>query len=108
MGSVHARISLLVLSVLNASQGFIDSLTVIVGYFEYIKFFWKIYEKVSFLACNCIGPGTINSSCDSNGICFCKTNFIGSKCTKCKPGYYGFPDCYCKACDLYHCFVNFD
>ena len=39
MGSVHARISLLVLSVLNASQGFIDSLTVIVRYFEYIKFF---------------------------------------------------------------------
>ena len=35
MGSVHARISLLVLSVLNASQGFIDSLTVIVRYFEY-------------------------------------------------------------------------
>ena len=27
------------------------------------------------------------------GQCRCKPNVIGRQCTRCKPGFFGFPDC---------------
>ena len=51
------------------------------------------------LECQCDENGSTNlDSCESiGGQCSCKDNVIGRQCTKCKPGFYGFPDC--KQCD---------
>ena len=51
------------------------------------------------LECQCDENGsTVLDSCESiGGQCSCKANVIGRQCTKCKPGFYGFPDC--KQCD---------
>ena len=46
-----------------------------------------------YIDCNCKITGSNSLSCDSNGVCSCKTNVIGAKCTACKSGYYGFPNC---------------
>lgn len=46
------------------------------------------------LDCNCDSTGSVASSCDKiGGQCKCKENVIGRQCTRCKPGYFGFPDC---------------
>ena len=41
----------------------------------------------------CDSHGSTSSLYDLNGICTCKTNVIGKKCTSCKSGYVGFPNC---------------
>ena len=43
--------------------------------------------------CDCNNQGSTSKECNSSGNCFCKLNVIGSKCTNCKLGYFGFPDC---------------
>lgn len=45
--------------------------------------------------CECNQEGSITSdNCEIfGGQCECKSNVVGRQCTKCKPGYYGFPDC---------------
>jgi laminin, alpha 3/5 len=46
--------------------------------------------------CNCDPFGTesnSNNCAKFGGQCKCKSNIIGRQCTKCKTGYYGFPDC---------------
>ena len=45
------------------------------------------------LACDCNTQGSNKTSCDSEGICTCKVNISGDKCTKCKPGLFPFPAC---------------
>ena len=45
------------------------------------------------LACGCNSVGSISIECDADGICNCKTDVIGDKCTSCKPGYSEFPSC---------------
>ena len=45
------------------------------------------------LACECNSSGSTSSNCDANGICDCKADVIGDKCTTCKPGYSEFPSC---------------
>ena len=32
-------------------------------------------------------------SCSSSGVCTCKSNVVGTKCTACQSGYFGFPNC---------------
>ena len=44
-------------------------------------------------ACDCNDNGSDSSICYSSGQCVCKTNVIGKKCTHCKSGYFGFPNC---------------
>ena len=44
-------------------------------------------------ACGCSTYGSSSSSCTSSGICTCKPNVIGAKCTACMSGFYGFPNC---------------
>ena len=42
--------------------------------------------------------GSLVFSCAKvGGQCTCKDNIIGRQCTKCKPGYYGYPNC--QKCD---------
>ena len=45
------------------------------------------------LACGCNSMGSTSIECDADGICDCKTDVIGDKCTSCKPGYSEFPSC---------------
>ena len=46
------------------------------------------------LECNCDMEGSIGLSCEEiGGQCSCKPNVIGRRCTKCKPGYFGYPEC---------------
>ena len=45
-------------------------------------------------ACLCDALGSRSDSCQAfGGQCPCKDNVIGRNCTRCKSGYYGFPDC---------------
>jgi laminin alpha 3/5 len=47
--------------------------------------------------CVCDNQGTMagqTSQCAKmGGQCDCKPNVIGQECTRCKPGFFGFPDC---------------
>ena len=47
-------------------------------------------------ACECSSSGSTSTSCTSNGICSCKSNFSGTKCSTCDSTYYGYPNCYSK------------
>ena len=59
-------------------------------------------------ACNCDAKGSVDTRCDSSGLCNCKDRFGGDRCEKCSdfydgpscdrclPNYYGFSDCTCK------------
>lgn len=50
------------------------------------------------LPCQCNIDGSNDHKCSSfGGQCNCKPNVIGRDCSKCKTGYYGFPNC--KKCD---------
>ena len=46
-----------------------------------------------FEACQCDPDGSMESSCDDNGICSCKENFEGDQCKDCKPGFFQHPNC---------------
>ena len=61
--------------------------------FQYIA---NIYATSNVLDCGCDKQGSTSLSCDENTknkICSCKPNVIGDKCTACKSGFYGFPNC---------------
>ena len=46
------------------------------------------------LECKCDKDGSIDTiTCTSDGECLCKDNIDGLKCSKCKDGYFGFPNC---------------
>ena len=46
------------------------------------------------LPCDCDGQGSTSKYCQEfGGQCPCKDNVIGRQCTRCKIGYYGFPNC---------------
>ena len=53
----------------------------------------KLELIFSFKACDCNEHGSNGTSCDDNGICSCKANFMGNKCDTCKTGFYSFPTC---------------
>ncbi len=51
------------------------------------------YNNGSF-PCECDTRGSRSDSCDVfGGKCPCFENIIGRACTRCKTGYYGFPNC---------------
>ncbi|XP_076315805.1 laminin subunit alpha-like [Tachypleus tridentatus] len=51
--------------------------------------------------CNPLGVYRGNLQCDLlTGMCPCKSNVVGRKCDRCKPGYWGFPNCRLCNCDL--------
>ncbi len=44
--------------------------------------------------CACDSAGSEGDVCDKiGGQCPCKENVIGRECTRCRPGFFGFPDC---------------
>ncbi|UYV65133.1 epi-1 [Cordylochernes scorpioides] len=46
-----------------------------------------------FSACGCGHVGSEGRSCNDDGICRCKPNFDGDKCTMCKENFYNYPRC---------------
>ncbi|PIO66985.1 laminin EGF-like protein [Teladorsagia circumcincta] len=44
-------------------------------------------------ACSCLIDGAKGQACDSKGQCYCKGNFEGERCDRCKPNFYNFPAC---------------
>ena len=61
------------------------------------------YFFKTFLACGCSSSGSNSTSCTSGGVCSCKTNFYGNKCTSCKAGFYDYPNCYCEIKETIWC-----
>ena len=47
----------------------------------------------TFSECGCSTSGSSSTSCTTSGVCTCKPNVIGIKCTGCETGFYGFPNC---------------
>lgn len=45
------------------------------------------------IVCDCNSQGSIGVSCDNDGKCKCKPNFMGTRCDQCKEGLYNFPIC---------------
>ena len=46
------------------------------------------------LECNCDMTGSLGYDCAKiGGQCPCKPNVIGRQCTRCKPGFFGYPEC---------------
>ncbi len=46
------------------------------------------------LECNCDMEGSLSYECSKfGGQCQCKPNVIGRQCKRCKPGFFGYPDC---------------
>ena len=59
------------------------------------------YNNGSF-PCECDTQGSRSDTCDVfGGQCSCFENIIGRACTRCKTGYYGFPNC--RKCDCDYC-----
>lgn len=47
-----------------------------------------------FKDCDCDHSGTEPGVCSNEtGTCMCRSNFDGSRCDRCFPGFYGFPAC---------------
>jgi len=45
-------------------------------------------------ACECDTKGSTSKYCQEfGGQCPCKPNVIGRQCSRCRVGYYGFPNC---------------
>ena len=67
---------------------------------------WPFYcenSKIQLSECKCNYGGTNgDASCDETGLCNCKPNVVGQKCTQCKSGYYRFPECTCNLFSLEH------
>uniref|UniRef100_A0A8D0LAX1 Laminin subunit alpha 3 n=1 Tax=Sphenodon punctatus TaxID=8508 RepID=A0A8D0LAX1_SPHPU len=56
------------------------------------------YYNNGALPCNCHKAGATSPACNTlGGQCICKSNVIGSRCSRCQTGYYGFP--FCKPCN---------
>ena len=49
--------------------------------------------------CGCSSYGSNSTTCTSSGVCTCKSNFVGDKCTSCNAGFYDYPNCYSKVQD---------
>lgn len=46
------------------------------------------------LKCECSYDGSTSFECNTfGGQCSCKPNVIGRRCSECKTGYFGFPNC---------------
>ena len=53
------------------------------------------------LSCECDERGSNSSQCTQlGGQCPCKRNVIGRTCSRCKMGFYGFPNCKRKSFDM--------
>ena len=55
----------------------------------HIAYIFIIYLWIS--ACDCYLKGSYG--CHSNGVCHCRDNFNGTKCSECAHGFINFPEC---------------
>ncbi|PIO66037.1 laminin EGF-like protein [Teladorsagia circumcincta] len=46
-----------------------------------------------YVACSCLIDGAKGKACDSKGQCYCKGDFEGERCDRCKPNFYSFSAC---------------
>ena len=56
------------------------------------------YSRLYTTDCQC-GAGAVNSSCRSNGECYCASNTIGSKCDQCELFHTNIESDGCEPCD---------
>ena len=73
-----------------------ENMTIMVNakvYIHTIGIILYIQNLKHILACDCDSQGSTGTSCEIGGVCDCKANIMGNKCTNCKPGHYGFPEC---------------
>ena len=47
----------------------------------------------TFPDCGCSPDGSLDQSCNENGLCSCKDHVTGDKCDACVTGFLGFPAC---------------
>ncbi|XP_028412186.1 laminin subunit alpha-like, partial [Dendronephthya gigantea] len=60
------------------------------------------YHNNGSFPCECDTRGSRSDTCDVfGGQCPCFENIIGRTCSRCKTGYYGFPNC--RKCDCENC-----
>ena len=45
-------------------------------------------ENPGCTACHCDLAGSVNTSCSSSGICYCRPKFSGDKCDKINEGFF--------------------
>ena len=48
---------------------------------------------IIFKDCSCNANMSISTNCDFNGVCNCKENYSGFKCTKCANDLVEYPEC---------------
>ena len=60
---------------------------------ELTYFNYPMILLFSILGCDCNLNNSITEDCDSYGICTCKENYIGLKCTKCADDLAEYPEC---------------
>ena len=95
MENVHAKIMWLVTNVMNVKLIFLDFPTAEVFSYQFLSITAN-YCFLFLLDCHCDVLGSKFHVCDPiNGICVCKPNIIGDKCTECdhESGFFGFPKC---------------
>ena len=46
-----------------------------------------------FKECDCNEDGSNGNTCDDNGLCSCKANFMNDKCDTCNVGFFNYPTC---------------
>ena len=56
----------------------------------------------------CSSGCSSSTSCSSNGECSCKSNVVGTKCTACESGYFGFPNCQGKTFQKLNCYESIE
>ena len=86
------------------------SMNLLLGSLDAWKFYVHVFIKSGYFGfpycttdteCGCNIDGSSSASCNlTTGVCTCKANIIGNKCTECESGYYGFPDCIVCDCNI--------
>ena len=68
---------------------------------------WSLSNKKNFTTdCECNREGSVNATCNEDGICHCKVGVEGERCLKCKPNRFAFPNCIGKNNELKIYFQN--
>ena len=67
----------------------------------------NLYFNFDNLACGCNIKGVEDGdlSCNEQGKCRCRCDIQGDKCSECKPGHQGFPECHGKSAFNFKCIL---
>ena len=50
-------------------------------------------DQFTCLGCECDSMGSTRESCSDTGVCDCKENFVGEKCSECAKDRFNYPEC---------------